>query len=944
MKSINSKPFSLTVLDRSYSVQTKVLFHVVPLVLISTLIVFSLFEWNARKTAAKQLSVKLEKMVAVQSGVIAGALWNLADDQIHLILEALLADPDVVAAAVIDDNETPIAKIGNISAFQLNDYTAIHTIHYNSDGDLINIGQLRLALSNRRLHALTRERMVLAGVLAGILLITTIGATLIANRRIVGKPIALLLDSINQAQDEGSRRVVEWRSSDEVGRVVTAFNTMQQSQVAYEDRLRAANDKLELRVDERTASLVGAQSEALQARKQLTDAIDSISEGFALFDKNDVLVVANRRYSEIMLGNSNASWLRGKTFAEVAGLAARTKRFPASVSNPDLWISRQISRHSSITEPFVQEVKGDHWLQVSNRRTEEGGTVAVQSDITEIKRISDELNRSKETAEAANEAKSAFLATMSHEIRTPLNGIVGMSTLLDGTELNAEQKDFSQTIAMAADTLLTIINDILDFSKVEAGALELERTAIDLVETIENSVELVASKAADKGIELACQIDVSVPSGVIGDSVRLKQIMMNLLNNAIKFTEKGEVVLTVTSMFDNNPATPGDSTLLRFEVADTGIGIPSDRMDRLFKSFSQVDASTSRRYGGTGLGLAISKRLVELMGGEIKVESDVGVGTKFSFELPAEISVVPDRQAREQQVSRLKGSRVLIVDDNRTNRLILSEKLRGWEIEAEALESPVQALEQIRSDDGYSAYIIDYKMPEMNGLDLARKIKALKGSQSPPMILFTSICMVEDHFREDVEEIGLSSVLTKPSRSGQLLSALVDAIAPIKNEKNEHSNSGNQLNEASSEMPRLNILLVDDNPLNRKVGAKILDRLGYKAVVVSSGSEAIERSTIDDFDVILMDIEMPEMDGISTTAIIRKKITYEKVPYIVALTANAMSSEKEHYLKSGMDDYLSKPINISALVESLGNAVKFRMDQRERKLLLTTSAKGVRGA
>jgi signal transduction histidine kinase/DNA-binding response OmpR family regulator len=863
-------------------------------------------------------------MVDIQSAVIAESLWNVADQQIKLILAALLTDTDVVAAEVQDERNRVVATAGDIEQLSTSKFVAAKEILYDYGGEKTPIGQLKIAFTDARVASLDGDRLALASMLAGILLVAVIAATLVANRRTIGRPLELLLESINSAQDGGQRQSVVWHSSDEIGRVVSAFNEMQRRQDAYEKQLQASNEELEQRVQERTAELTRAESAAQKARGQLTDAIESISEGFALFDAEDQLVVANRRYREIMFGEKSSLIEPGTSFGSIIKEASEKDRFPNAAANPDEWIERQLVRHNRASEPYIQEVSGNGWQQISNRRTDEGGTVAVYSDITEIKRISDELKRAKDAAEAANEAKSAFLATMSHEIRTPLNGIIGMSMLLEGTKLDPEQRDFTSTISIAAETLLTIINDILDFSKVEAGALELERMPMELAETVEGVVDLVAAKAAEKGIELACRLDPDVPSGVYGDPTRLKQILLNLLNNAVKFTEHGEVVLTVSTMVSASSLTPGDNTILTYSVRDTGIGIPEDRMDRLFKSFSQVDASTTRRYGGTGLGLVITKRLVELMGGEIAVESKLGEGTTFTFTLPSEVAVLPDRKARDHSIKIVKGSRVLVVDDNRTNRLILNEKLRSWEINPQATGEPGEALEWISSGEEFDACIIDYKMPKMNGFELARKIKKQTNGKLPPMLLFTSISSMEPHFREDVKEIGFSAVLTKPAKSGQLLSALADVMAGQPNNVEKATKPSSDSVSLPEEAANLSILLVDDNRINQKVGAKILKRLGYTPDIVGSGEEAIESCKSGSYDVVLMDIEMPDMDGITATGQIRDELPKTDMPYIVALTANAMASERESYLRSGMDDYLSKPIDVEALDASLRKAAKFR--------------------
>lgn len=665
---------------RPRTIQGKFLAIVVPLVLLSTVAVFGLFEWNASRSAQAQLQTKLAKLVQIQSAVVSESLWNVADDQIALILTALLTDEDVVAAAVYDEQDELVSSVGDAKALVPSSFFSETAINYDNGGTPMQIGRLAIALSDERLSDLAADRLLLASVLAAILLASVVGAALVANRRTIGKPLTLLLDSIRYSHKQGQRRAVAWSSNDEIGRVVSAFNDMQERQDSIEASLRASRDELEERVDSRTAELAAAQDQAQVARQQLADAIEAISEGFALYDGDDLLVIANRRYREIMNVPERPNADR-PSFQAIVDRAAQSTQFPLAGSDPAAWRSRQVNAHAQAAEPFIEEGSGDHWHQISNRHTAEGGTVAVISDITDIKRISDELRRAKDAAEAANEAKSAFLATMSHEIRTPLNGVVGMTNLLSGTPLNAEQRDYCKTMSSAADTLLTVINDILDFSKVEAGALELERMPIDLTESVEESVELVANRAAEKNIDLVCRVNSSVPAAVFGDATRLKQVLLNLLNNAVKFTDAGSVTLDVATRGDAGTQQPGNFVLLQFKVTDTGIGIPADRMNRLFRSFSQVDASTTRRYGGTGLGLVITKKLVELMGGEISVDSEEGVGTTFIFTIPAEMTEAPDKSSRRAALDTIRGKRVLIVDDHRSNRIILEEKLRSWEIE-----------------------------------------------------------------------------------------------------------------------------------------------------------------------------------------------------------------------------------------------------------------------
>ena len=904
------------------SIQVKFLAYIVPLVLVSTVVVFGFFEWNARQSAEQQLQAKLEKLVEIQRQVLAASLWNVADEQIKLTLTALLTDPDVAAAAVYDENGGLVAAVGDAEGIETLPFHAKDEIVYKEDGLETKIGSLSVGLTDARLQDLANERLTLVGALAAMLLFAIVAAALIANRQIIGRPLALLLESIRESQETGRRRPIDWRSADEIGLVVSAFNDMQARQDAYETSLMKSRDELEERVNERTADLVEAEAEAREARVLLADAIESISEGFALFDADGRLVVANRRHREVMLGQPEEA-PEGATFVDMIRQAAGSGRFPNAAADPEAWIDRQIARHRDVGEPYIQELAGDRWQQVSTRRTDQGGVVVVYADITEIKRISDELKDAKDAAEAANEAKSAFLATMSHEIRTPLNGIVGMSNLLAGTKLDVEQKDFCATITTASDTLLTIINDILDFSKVEAGALELEQAPLDLRETIETSVELVAARADEKELEIACQIAADTPIGFVGDPTRLKQICLNLLNNAVKFTEQGEVVLSVAKV--DGGSAPGDKALLRFDVRDTGIGIKPERMNRLFRSFSQVDASTTRRYGGTGLGLVITKRLVELMGGEISVASTFGVGTTFTFTLPVEIADLPDRTAQTDQLNLVRGRKALVVDDNRTNRLIITEKLRSWEIETAAAATPTAALEML-AEATPDVCIIDYKMPEMNGLELARKIKSGGKGKAPPLVLFTSITPMDPAFRSELDEIGFVASITKPAKSGHLLNAIAKACAPEDEGAQTLMKAAEEATTAET-LP-LSILIVDDNLINRKVCHKVLSRLGYEADAVDSGEAAIRHCREQNPDMVLMDIEMPEMDGLTAAANIREMLPQDEWPFIVALTANAMTSERDAYLKAGMDDYLAKPLDVDLLKVALRTAADYRRLQR----------------
>ncbi|MEO0486701.1 MAG: response regulator [Pseudomonadota bacterium] len=867
------------------------------MVLLSIAAVFGVVEWIAADRASTAMAAKLERVLATQSSVLADPLWNLAREQIDLTATAIMLDRDVAELRVRDEDDKLVLSQSRVNS---TDGLRNNKVEIAFEGEAI--GTLEIFLSNERLIAERSERLTVAAVLAGVLLLAVMVAVLISNRLVVGRPLERLLVGIQASETDGPREPVDWQTRDELGEVIAAFNRMTAERDEHERGLEAARADLEVRVQERTRDLAKAST-------QLTEAIESMTDGFMLFDANDQLVIHNSTYVEKMYPKTADLVKIGDSFEKIIGETVAAGLVVDAVGQEEDWLKRRIASHENPRGAYVQKRANGTWLRINERKTEDGGTVATFTDITE-------LQEAREEAEAANEAKSSFLATMSHEIRTPLNGIMGMSTLLRGTELNDEQRDFSETIATAADTLLMIINDILDFSKVEAGALELENHPVDVSELVEQALDLVVSKAGDQGIELASRVGPGVPDGILGDPTRLKQILMNLLNNAVKFTEVGEVVLTIERTETGESPSVGTVVPVRFSVRDTGIGIPADRMNRLFKSFSQVDASTTRKYGGTGLGLAITKRLVELMGGDIRVESEVGRGAEFSFEIEVEAAPVPDRKKREDRIRNLKAKRALIVDDNRTNRLILQEKLKEWGMFAETYGEPEQALTAELST--FDVLILDYKMPTMTGADLAIAIKSKTGAKTPPMVLFSSVGQVESSLRNEIEKIGFDGVLTKPAKSGHLLDLLSRVVAG--DTKTETTRS------ASTPVVQgdLEIHLVDDNRINRKVGSKILAANGFAADLVASGKEAIEAVKAKPYDVVLMDIEMPEMDGLTATGLIHDALDVAQRPYIVALTANAMASERDTYLRSGMDDYLSKPIDVEALIRALATARTFR--------------------
>jgi PAS domain S-box-containing protein len=663
---------------------------------------------------------------------------------------------------------------------------------------------------------------------------------------------------------------------------------------------KESEEALERRVAERAAELTASE-------ERFRQAFDHAGIGMTITALDGRFLRVNRSLCEIT-GYTEAELLR-RRFQDIThpdDLAEDLAHVRELLASP--------RRFFQMEKRYVHQAGHAVWIRLTASLLRDAAGrpenfIGQIEDITEHKALQASLAGARDQALEASRLKSEFLATMSHEIRTPMNGVIGMTALLRDTPLTPAQADYVRTIEQSGESLLTIINDILDYSKIEAGRIELEVAPFDLRQCLEDALDLFAGKAREKGLELAYTMAADVPATVAGDATRLRQVLVNLLGNAVKFTDAGEVDVSV----ETEPAAGGGPRRLRFAVRDTGIGIPEAGMERLFKSFSQVDASTTRRFGGTGLGLAISKRLAELMGGTMRAESRPGEGSTFRFTVALEARPGP-AGARNLQAPQpeLQGRRLLVVDDSATQRRVVGTLARTWGMTVREAASGREALAALAADAGCDVAVVDLQMPEMDGAALAAAIRARPATAGVPLVLLT----VPGRTERPGE---FAQATAKPVHAEALCAALLGCVRPAA-EPAARSSGGGTFDGRLAERHPLRILIAEDNPVNQRVASLMLQRLGYRAATAGNGLEALAAFELTDYDVVLMDVDMPELDGCEATRRLRATRGSATRPWVIALTAGAMPGDRERALGAGMNDFLTKPVRSESLAAALVQA------------------------
>ncbi len=865
--------------------------------------VFTLYDRSTFLDAkAQDLNASAEMVGSNSTAALSFGDVNSARE----ILAALQAKQNVVNACIFDkdgkvfakytrdatggDFSPPPARPQATTIIGRNNMVLFRPVTLNGE----SIGTIFIEADLADLH----ERMTRFVEIASLVLLASLTVAFFLSsrlQRVISGPIRQLAETASSvaAHEDYSVRATK-SSNDEIGTLFDQFNEMLDRIQQRDIALQGAHDSLETRVAERTS--------------YLNALIQNSPVGILVVDSKQNVQLCNSAFERLF--EYTREEVIGKSIAGVfAGVEPLLEAHRLALDETSITRTAHVQRKD---RSFVDVELHTVGLLVSGRLL---GSLGIYQDISIRKRAEEEMRRAKEAAEEASRAKSDFLANMSHEIRTPLNGVMGMTDLALDTELTQEQREYLDTAKMSADSLLTVVNDILDFSKIEAGRVDLEMATFDLRDNLEGLLKTLALRADEKGLELLCEIAPNAPGIVLGDSSRLDQVIINLVSNAIKFTQQGEVELKIEM-----ETMEGDDCVLHFTVADTGIGVPLEKQKVIFDPFTQADSSTTRKYGGTGLGLTISARLVEMMGGKIWMKSEVGKGSQFHFTTRVRSygEAIVTGTAASPEI--LRGVRVLVVDDNRTNRQILEAMLKRWKMISTSVEGGESALAELtdaqRVGEPYGLILTDVHMPSMDGFELVERIRRRPEWSAPTIMMLTSAGHRGD--AERCRDLGVAAYLLKPIRQSELREAIARVLGARERDGVIPLVTRYSLQDARDPKTVLRVLVAEDNAVNQRLAVRMLEKRGHRVAVAGNGHEALDALVKDTFDLVFMDVQMPEMDGIEATAVIRKKeIGTGRHQIVVALTAHAMKGDRERCLAGGMDDYLSKPIRPQELDEIL---------------------------
>jgi two-component system, sensor histidine kinase and response regulator len=880
-------------------------------------------------TFRRELASSLASTAAIVASNSTAALLFSDPQSAREELSSLRSQPHIVEACIYGHDGTVFAKYARRGANP--DFTppargSVGTSFASRQVILFQsvllgreeIGTIYLKSDLGELYA-RAERF--AQVVFIVILASFVIAYLLASRlqRLISEPILELARTASAVslEEDYSLRAAK-SGDDEIGDLADRLNDMLTQIQTRDGALQSGHDELEGRVQKRTRELQNEVEERKQAERELearksflNSIIENSPVGIIATTIDGVVQMCNPAFEQLFRYRQQD--ILGRSLAEIVA----PKDLRSEVESHQKAVAQGQTMHfvtqRSRSDGTVADVEAFAVPLLTESVTT--GQIVLYQDITDRKRNEEALLRAKDAAEAASRAKSEFLANMSHEIRTPMNGIIGMTELALDTDLTAEQREFLGMVKTSANSLLTLVNDILDFSKIEAGKLEIENVDFQFKQSLGETLKTLALRAHLKKLELAWRVELGVPECLKGDVGRLRQALVNLVGNALKFTEQGEVAVDVEKQAEDQ-----HGVLLHFRVRDTGIGIPKEKQEMIFAAFTQADSSSTRKYGGTGLGLAITSRLVELMGGKLWVESEPGRGSTFHFtsRLGFADDPAPSLQTADRAV--LAGLRILVVDDNQTNRTILAEMLSAWGIESQVVQGGRIALEALsrahRQNLPFGLVIADMHMPDMDGCGLSTEIRRSRDFGKIPILLLSSSA---DHGEAtSCRKLASARYLTKPVQPSELLDAIMETVARPGNTSEPPPAKSAQVQDKTR---KLKVLLAEDNAVNRKLAIKLLERRGHTVVVTENGLEALDALLRERVDVVLMDVQMPVMDGFEAIRAIRKKeqTTGEHL-HIIALTAHAMKGDRERCLAAGADDYVAKPIRIDELLAAIHGA------------------------